>query len=329
MIKYIFTQPVAPHVSAVYTITRMDTTTHRIPKSASPPQRSFLQGAVNQIQMKLTPTRVSGPRNSTSQSGNTAQDVNWKNTKTKTSANDPSPSKTSTSRNLQKLRLLAQQGAKEGNIVKEYSNAMLGIYNSNDICDKDSHYQKIIDDYITTGKVYIDASILPNSNYTTLDIITAIGSPKAVQYLLDLKADPNGKSTIGSPLHQTIERGYGRSLSLATLKDMDALIAAGANLEAKNFAGLSPLERVLQRMLQDPTLTSNYSLALRLNKLIIPGKCHVEIDADIEKAKQRGNHTPQQWELFEHIYTCVKNEEKIPLYTAIVNGETTLIKGHF
>lgn len=83
------------------------------------------------------------------------------------------------------------------------------------------------------GKEHVDTPRGGEGDYTALMWAAKSGSAAAVNFLLDNGADVNyGDKAADTPLHM--------AAWLGNLDAMDALMRRGANLDARNGAGLSP-----------------------------------------------------------------------------------------
>lgn len=226
------------------------------------------------------------------------------------------------------LKILSHRGQKGGDIVRAFSQEILGIDNDNNLSaqDQQAKLKNIIDKYIISAKVHVDAK-LDGTSGTILYLLTAKGYPEIVKYLVKMEADLNISADMGdTPLHKAIRSGG--IFEKQTLEDIDTLIQGGANLNAKNKYGDTPLDLALKTILSIST-KFNDSTIEKINKLTARGECNLIIEkhkAFLENAienKEYYNETYNERypEFIKHIYNYISDQKCIPPFFDISNNK--------
>jgi|GEM_PF-4522800 len=237
----------------------------------------------------------------------------------------------SSKNNTERLRFLAKQGAKSGAIVDEFSRKCLKVYNNENLnkAQQTARFREIINEYIASGKVHVDAPIFSDGDASLLQLVTAGGHHEIVDYLVtQLKADVHVKGGFATtPLHEAIWCGWDDDERCnETLRDIKTLIDAGANLRAENEAGETPLDVALSKLwLCDFGDNKDINLLIkRINLLVgVDGKYHsnmlnrneltVTIKQGFHGTRPKEPYTPQRLAAIKHINQYLQAGAKIPL----------------
>ncbi|PWU09540.1 MAG: hypothetical protein C5B47_03300 [Verrucomicrobia bacterium] len=173
----------------------------------------------------------------------------------------------------------------------------------------------LIEDYITSGRVHIDAK-LPGSQIETLRYIVGHGYPEVTDHLIKLGSNPNAQGAIKYTALHLLIVAYFQDMD-KVLEEIDILVNNEADLSLRDDDNLMPLDSGLFLAITMPEdYLSDNALTLKLNKLI--GKCQSELCESTLKEAINNRHydnkpyTPEQLERLKVIYDCVRKGEPIP-----------------
>jgi|GEM_PF-3669954 len=217
-----------------------------------------------------------------------------------------------------KLKILAHQGEKQfgsqamafsANIQEINRNRYLSIQNKQD------EFKSIIDKYIQSGNVHVDTKIIA-PDFTILHFLTAEGYPELVKYVAEMEPDPNISDRMNNtPLHKAMRAGA--MFEKQTLEDIETLIQRGADLNAKNEEGDTPLDVAFKTILSTP-IDSNYSIIDKINKLTSHEKFDLTIYKNLlkhaieHKQYQDRTYNITYLEFIKHIYEHLSDQKGIP-----------------